>query len=113
VKPALEFCPSCKCVLLEDRKKKVLLCRKCGFQKPLGSSESQRFVESIEKPRETVIVKDTTKGDDRTLPITKAECPKCGNTKAYYWMMQTRSADEASTRFYQCTKCKHTWREYE
>ncbi|MGH9996735.1 MAG: transcription factor S, partial [Nitrososphaeraceae archaeon] len=24
----------------------------------------------------------------------------------------TRSADEATTQFYRCTKCSHTWRNY-
>ena len=45
-------------------------------------------------------------------PKTKAKCPKCGNNEAYYWIVQTRSADEPPTRFYKCTKCKHVWREY-
>jgi DNA-directed RNA polymerase subunit M len=29
-----------------------------------------------------------------------------------WWMLQTRSADEATTQFFRCTKCKHTWRNY-
>ncbi|PIO07920.1 transcription factor S, partial [Candidatus Pacearchaeota archaeon CG10_big_fil_rev_8_21_14_0_10_35_219] len=31
---------------------------------------------------------------------------------AYFWTMQTRAADESETKFYRCTKCDHTWREY-
>eukprot|EP00127_Corallochytrium_limacisporum_P006461 Clim_evm4s228 gene=Clim_evmTU4s228 len=44
---------------------------------------------------------------------TEAECPKCGNPRAYYRMMQTRSADEPMTVFYRCTnhECAHQWRE--
>jgi DNA-directed RNA polymerase subunit M len=109
----LEFCPTCKTLLLEDRKKKIFLCKKCGFEKATNSSGGQRFVESLERPRETLIVKEGGAGSDEPLPATKAECKKCGNLKAYYWMMQTRGADEPSTRFYRCTECGHTWREYE
>ncbi|MDQ4074178.1 MAG: hypothetical protein M3162_07750 [Thermoproteota archaeon] len=37
-------------------------------------------------------------------------CPKCGNNKARWWMVQTDSADEPSTQFFRCTKCNNTWR---
>ena len=40
----------------------------------------------------------------------KAECPKCGNHEAYWWIVQTDTAEEPSTQFFRCTKCKHTWR---
>lgn len=109
----MEFCPNCNCILLEDRRRKVLVCRKCKFEKSIGAESVQRFVEVLEKKSETVIVKDNDPSKERTLPITKAECKRCGNMDAYYWMMQTRSADEPSTRFYRCTKCGATWREYE
>ena len=46
-------------------------------------------------------------------PITNETCPECGHDKATYKMLQTRSADEAPTRIFTCTKCKHTWRAYE
>ena len=48
-----------------------------------------------------------------TLPTTKAVCPECGHTEASWWLQQTRSADEAETRFFKCLKCGHTWREYD
>jgi DNA-directed RNA polymerase, subunit M/Transcription elongation factor TFIIS len=52
--------------------------------------------------------------DTSKLPVSKeVTCPKCGNHEAYYWMIQTRAADEPPTRFYKCVKCGHTWREYE
>ena len=54
------------------------------------------------------------KGEDvNTLPTTKAVCPECGHTEASWWLQQTRSADEAETRFFKCLKCGHTWREYD
>ncbi|MBR9678469.1 MAG: transcription factor S, partial [Nanoarchaeota archaeon] len=49
---------------------------------------------------------------DKTLPKTKAHCPKCGNGEAYYWLKQTRSPDEPPTTFFKCVKCKKIWREY-
>src|SRR5438093_1332717 len=47
----------------------------------------------------------------RTLPKTKAECPKCNNHEAFYWLVQTRGGDESSTQFFRCTNCGATWRE--
>ncbi|MEM3391702.1 MAG: zinc ribbon domain-containing protein [Archaeoglobaceae archaeon] len=49
----------------------------------------------------------------QTLPTTKAICPACGNNKAYWWMRQLRAADESEVRFFRCTKCGKTWREYQ
>jgi DNA-directed RNA polymerase subunit M/transcription elongation factor TFIIS len=44
-------------------------------------------------------------------PITDAvECPKCRNRQAFWWIVQTDSADEPSSQFFRCTKCNHTWR---
>ena len=48
----------------------------------------------------------------RTMPIIRVNCPKCENGEAYVWQVQTRGGDEASTQFFRCTKCNHTWREY-
>ncbi|GAI80517.1 unnamed protein product, partial [marine sediment metagenome] len=42
----------------------------------------------------------------------KQDCPKCGHREAEAWQEQTRSADEPSTSFFRCVKCKYTWREY-
>jgi len=47
-----------------------------------------------------------------TKPIVEERCEKCSNKEAYFWTIQTRAADEAETRFFKCTKCNYTWREY-
>ena len=76
-----------------------------------------------EKNKESLVIREETKEtrEDKievvdkkieTLPKTKEECHKCKNMVAYYWDVQTRSADEAPTRFFRCTKCNHTWRAY-
>ena len=49
---------------------------------------------------------------EESLPTIKIECEKCGNDEAVWWMLQTRSADEPTTQFYRCTKCRYTWRNY-
>ena len=54
------------------------------------------------------------KGEEiNTLPTIKITCPECGYNTAGWWLRQTRSADEAETRFYKCLDCGHTWREYD
>ncbi|MGB9675261.1 MAG: RPA12/RPB9/RPC11 RNA polymerase family protein [Candidatus Nanoarchaeia archaeon] len=56
-------------------------------------------------------IKRLAKEIESTYPIVDAECPKCGNKTAYWWMQQILSGeDEPETQFFRCTKCKHTWR---
>jgi DNA-directed RNA polymerase subunit M len=103
------FCPKCGSILkLVGEKKKKLKCANCGYT-PRGKKNLVL--------KEKVKVEDQDKIEVRskkveTLPVIKAECKKCGNSKAYYWLVQTRAADEAETRFFECTKCGFRWREY-
>ena len=54
-----------------------------------------------------------TSFEEKILPVTTdVVCPNCGAREAYYWSVQTRSADEPMTQFFKCKKCGHTWREY-
>ena len=92
----------------KDKDKKVLACSSCSYTDK--SKEKKTLTEVLSKAEEIEIV---TEGEEKTLPEIEMECPKCGNKKAAYWLVQTRSGDEAETKFYKCTKCKHTWREYD
>jgi DNA-directed RNA polymerase subunit M len=109
----MEFCSKCGGLMIPKKSgsKVVLICRKCGKRK---TSKSKKFKikVSTEKSKSKIIVLDKKSKID-VLPKTDATCPKCENNKAFWWMQQTRAADEAPTRFYKCTKCGHTWREYE
>lgn len=101
----MEFCPKCGCVLVEKRKN--FGCPRCGY-----SVKGKIKIESTEELKEkdnAVIVK---KKDTNVMPVISAVCPKCGHKEAYFWTAQTRAADEAETKFFKCTKCEHTWREY-
>ncbi len=114
----VEFCPKCGTMLRPQREsngRNVLLCPKCGYRKEVGKSGKYVLSQDIRhSERERTLVIEGG-GDVRILPKIKGEvtCPKCGNDEAYYWMMQTRRADEPPTRFYRCTRCNHVWREYE
>lgn len=103
------FCPKCGSILIPKKEdgKKVLVCSSCGHvEKDL---EVAKMKETVEEKKGI----DVVEKEFETLPLTEAECPKCGNKKARYWLVQTRAGDEPETRFLRCEKCKHTWREYD
>ena len=74
-------------------------------------AKKSMIIEKMGKEKREIVVMMKDEGE-KELPVTTITCPKCGNTKAYWWMQQTRSADEPPTLFYKCTKCGYTWREY-
>lgn len=92
-----------------------LKCRVCGYildSSKAGGNSGYVVHKTIErKPLDKIAVVGETKIE--VLPKTKIACPKCGNDTAYYWEIQTRSADEPATRFFKCIKCGHVWREYQ
>ena len=90
-------------------KKGILTCNSCGHTEEPKANKEFKVKREI-KTSETV----TNLGDDVEVgPTTNETCPECGNEKATYKLLQTRSADEAPTRIFTCTKCKHTWRAYD
>ena len=101
----MKFCPKCGLLLVQKRKRFV--CPKCG-----RSSKEKVKIMSSEKMAEKTKVGVIKEKEASVWPVTTATCPKCGNNKAYFWEAQMRATDEAETRFFRCTKCKHTWREY-
>lgn len=101
----MAFCPKCGSIMKPDSNKGgALACGKCGF---VSGLKAGKLTESARQETKIDIAEER-----EVHPSVKAECPKCGNDDAVFWTQQTRSADEAETRFYRCTKCKHTWREY-
>ncbi len=101
----MEFCPKCGCVLVEKRKN--FGCPRCGY-----TPKSKVKIESSENIQRKPKIGVISDKDTDVFPITNANCPKCNNKEAYFWTSQTRAGDEAETKFFRCTKCKHTWREY-
>lgn len=103
------FCPKCGSILRPKDKagKRVLYCH-CGFTKsPEEGDMSAELKEIVNTGKKVEVVENI-----ETNPKIKITCEKCKNKVAYFWTQQTRGADEPETRFFKCTKCRHTWREY-
>jgi len=108
------FCPRCGSLLSIKKEggKVYLFCRSCSYKVEREASQTKvKMVETVIKhePLERTVVIEKK---EYALPKVKVTCPKCGNKEAYWWLMQTRAADEPETRFYRCSKCGYTWREY-
>ena len=103
----MKFCPKCD-VRLKKNDSDSISCPKCGYSE--GSIKTEKKIKEPESQNKfNVFGKNEGK---ETLPTIEIECEKCGHDQAVWWMLQTRSADEPTTQFYRCVKCKHTWRNY-
>lgn len=114
----MDFCPKCGKLLHTEKNKNnenILICIKCGFKRDLGENEEVVFTEEVEHNliKEMTTVFDETEIDS-TKPTEDKYCEDCKKIqKISFWMIQTRSADESPTRFFRCTICDKTWREYD
>jgi DNA-directed RNA polymerase subunit M len=88
-----------------------LKCRKCGYIRKFEVSDQKEPMKPL-KPKEITIVDDE---DDKinTMPTIQIKCPECKNNLAFWWLRQLRAADESEVRFFRCTECGHTWRQYD
>jgi len=105
----IEFCSKCGAIMLPVKKRKtvILKCRKCGSERKKAIKDLS-IIEKKKKVKGIVVLEK----NETMLPTTEKMCPNCENMKAYWWLQQTRSADEPPTQFFRCTKCNHVWREY-
>ncbi len=108
----MRFCEKCGNLLHTEKKRKsvYLVCKKCKKSKKL-KGEKLTISEIQHEPRKKVVVL-TREDQFAELPKTTIMCPKCENMEAFWWMQQTRGADEPPTLFYRCCKCGYSWRSY-
>ncbi|HUT80827.1 MAG TPA: transcription factor S [Candidatus Bathyarchaeia archaeon] len=112
---SMEFCDECGSMLVPKKidGKVKLICPKCGEGKKeieIGEMLTNTIKHS-EKEKMVVIENPDEFSMNPTKPMHCPNCKKVQETE--YWAVQTRSGDEAATRFYRCKKCKQTWREYD
>ena len=103
----MEFCPKCGAVLIQ--KTKNMGCPRCNY----SSKTKAKKIKTSEKIDERKDVAVLSGKEGSTLPVINEKCSKCGNEEAYFWTVQTRASDEAETKFFKCTKCGHTKRNYD
>jgi transcription factor S len=107
-------CPEHK-VLLKPVPGKGFACPKCGWMEKHAAGEivvkGMDNERRIDKFSDLGIIEDPAKFEMQIWPIDdQVYCGKCNNRGAYYYLRQTRKADEPTTAFYRCTKCKNQWK---
>ncbi len=102
----MEFCPKCGSVILIKENKKAV-CANCNYR-PKGKVKIQAS-EKIDRADKVAVIEEKKL---TTYPKVEIKCPKCKHKEAFFWTLQTRASDESETKFYRCTKCEHTWRDY-
>jgi len=111
------FCLDCGDLLdFEIINNNSVKCQKCGGETKLDNIKNH-YIETHDKYESSKIWMNKLKNKEDKLreeqknerTIIDEKCPKCGNGQMYYYSMQTRSADEGSTIFYECVKCHYKY----
>ncbi|MEM0362710.1 MAG: transcription factor S [Sulfolobaceae archaeon] len=110
----MRFCPKCNSLMVPKKTngKNIYKCNKCGYEEETSHSITltTKVKHSI---KEKTLVLEEEEMPAGSQKIKGVVCPACKNDEAYFWILQTRRADEPPTRFYKCTTCGKVWREYE
>ena len=111
----LFFCPLCGTMLMvEERPGGAgyvrFHCRTCPYVHDVRDLVIKE-VPGLKRKQ----VDDVMGGDEHweLADSTQAVCPRCEHTEAYFFQIQTRSADEPATLFFRCKNkdCGHQWKD--
>ena len=112
----MDYCPDCETKMIHLKKKQtltvtlILVCPKCGHEKK--STRPNSYATMVKShPRENLVIIGKKEQRYRTVPKFVIDCPKCGNNRAYGWIVHLGSLEQSSTQFYRCTKCNYTYRD--
>ena len=111
----VDFCPKCSNLLRKKRENsKVFLVCRCGYKQDIenNNEELKKKIQEKKQTLEENLIVVSEEDKISIHPKVISICPKCSHSEAEAWQEQTRSADEPSTSFFKCLKCKYTWREY-
>ena len=103
----MDFCDECGSMM--KTQDGAWVCGSCGYEKARDRGKEQQMVTTQGQVESEIV--DVSDAEDKGLPTTPVQCPRCDNDRAYWYMQQIRSADESETRFLICTECEHKWRE--
>uniref|UniRef100_A0A915L3W3 DNA-directed RNA polymerase subunit n=1 Tax=Romanomermis culicivorax TaxID=13658 RepID=A0A915L3W3_ROMCU len=106
------FCPNCGNLLAVEEGGQAFrfVCNTCPYVHQISRKMGSRLYPKLKDVDEVL----GGPGAWDSAQITDETCPKCGNSRAFFMQLQTRSADEPPTTFYRCSRndCAHRWKEY-
>jgi DNA-directed RNA polymerase III subunit RPC11 len=116
------FCPQCCNLLLTEPSPSGNLrfyCKTCPYIFAISGKITKKVSLSRKEVDDVLGGPDAWKNVEQTDGKTtnsiklrlSAKCEKCGHTRAFFMMIQIRSADEPMSIFYKCSSCGHRWRE--
>ena len=97
--------------MVADGEQMVCTADACDGVEAKDQQRADEFI-SREEQSDPAVIETEAGAADEGKPTAEVRCDSCENTRAWYTIKQTASADEPPTRFFKCTECGHRWRDY-